>query len=328
MDVKRAVEPLGDGLFAWVQGDGSWGWSNAGLVTDGGESLLVDTLFTGALTRDMLEGFRAATPAAERIGTLLNTHSNGDHTFGNHLVTGARIIAAAEAAREMEARTPEDARAAFAAWREQGEAGAYLHEVMGAKFDFSDVRYCPPTETFQGRRDLKVGDLTVELHELGPAHTAGDVVAWLPERRVAFTGDLVFHGGAPILWEGPVGNWIRACELMLDWQPEIIVPGHGAVGDMAMLREMLAYLTFVRDEATARFQAGLSWQDAAWEISMDGFSNLGERERIVCNVAQIYRELSGGSIAPERPEILTLMGRYHWGWESPTQKTCACGHSH
>ncbi|WP_339951499.1 MBL fold metallo-hydrolase [uncultured Albimonas sp.] len=328
MDVKRAVEPLGEGLFAWVQGDGSWGWSNAGLVVSEGETLLIDTLFTAGLTRDMLEGFRRAAPQAARIDTLLNTHANGDHTFGNHLVEGARIVASAAAAREMAERTPEQAAASFADWRNQGEMGAFLHEVMGSKFDFSDVRYAPPTETFSGRRDLQVGALRVELHELGPAHTAGDVVAWIPERRVAFTGDLVFNGGAPILWAGPVGNWIRACELMLSWEAEIIVPGHGPVGDRAMLREMLAYLTYVRDETAARHRAGLSWQEAAWDISMDGFCHLGDRERIVCNVAQIYRELSGGAIAPDRAEIVALMGRWHWGWESPTQKTCPCGHPH
>ncbi|MDF2232247.1 MBL fold metallo-hydrolase [Albimonas sp. CAU 1670] len=328
MDVKREVEDLGDGLYAWVQGDGSWGWSNAGLVTSQGETLLIDTLFTGALTRDMLDGFRRAAPEAAKIDTLVNTHANGDHTFGNHLVEGARIIASAEAAREMAERTPEEAAAAFAAWREQGEMGAFLHEVMGSKFDFSDVRYAPPTETFSGRRDLTVGDLTVELHELGPAHTAGDVIAWLPERRTAFTGDLVFHGGAPILWAGPIGNWIQACELMLSWSPETIVPGHGAVGDATMLHEMLEYLTYVRDEATARHHAGLPWQEAAWDISMDGFPHLSDRERIVCNVAQVYRELSGGRIAPERAEIVGLMGRWHWGWETPHEKTCACGHPH
>ena len=89
----KGVHDLGTGCYAYLQPDGTWGWSNAGLVTDGGETLLVDTLFDLKCTREMLEALRAAVPAARRIGTLVNTHSNGDHTFGNQLVSGAEIVA-------------------------------------------------------------------------------------------------------------------------------------------------------------------------------------------------------------------------------------------
>ncbi|WP_163592847.1 MBL fold metallo-hydrolase, partial [Klebsiella pneumoniae] len=79
--------------FAYLQPDGSWGWSNAGLIADRGQTLLVDTLYDLKLTREMLDTMRASVPAANSIGTLVNTHSNADHTFGNQLVEGAQIIA-------------------------------------------------------------------------------------------------------------------------------------------------------------------------------------------------------------------------------------------
>ena len=90
---RKALEDLGQGVYAWMQPDGSWGYSNAGLITDGEECLLVDTLFDLALTREMLSAMQDATPAAQTIDALVNTHANGDHTFGNQLVGGARIIA-------------------------------------------------------------------------------------------------------------------------------------------------------------------------------------------------------------------------------------------
>ena len=85
----KGLQDLGNGCFAYLQPDGSWGWSNAGLLVDRDETLLVDTLFDLALTGEMLGQMRAAVPAAKSIGHLVNTHANGDHTFGNQLVAGA-----------------------------------------------------------------------------------------------------------------------------------------------------------------------------------------------------------------------------------------------
>src|SRR5229473_5386077 len=98
----KGLRDLGNGCYAWLQPDGSWGWSNAGLIADSGESLLVDTLFDLKLTREMLDAMRRAEPrATAQIGALVNTHSNGDHTFGNQLVGGAEIIASKACAEEM-----------------------------------------------------------------------------------------------------------------------------------------------------------------------------------------------------------------------------------
>src|SRR6266851_8741316 len=90
----KGLHDIGNGCYAYLQPTGSWGWSNAGLIVDSGQSMLVDTLFDLKLTREMLEAMRRAEPkATAQIGTLVNTHSNGDHCFGNELVTGAEIIA-------------------------------------------------------------------------------------------------------------------------------------------------------------------------------------------------------------------------------------------
>ncbi len=82
----KGLHDLGNGLWAYLQPDGGWGWSNAGLIVDGDRSLLVDTLFDLKLTREMLDAMRRAVPAAQSIETLVNTHANGDHCFGNQLV--------------------------------------------------------------------------------------------------------------------------------------------------------------------------------------------------------------------------------------------------
>src|SRR5882672_3521445 len=105
---KASYEPgvveFGTGSFAYLQPDGGWGFSNSGLVTDGSEALLVDTMFDDAHTRAMLDGFKRASSA--KIGTLVNTHHNGDHCYGNALVEGAEIVATVGAAEAMKYETP------------------------------------------------------------------------------------------------------------------------------------------------------------------------------------------------------------------------------
>ena len=153
----KGLHDLGNGGYAWLQPDGGWGYSNSGLIVDQGENLLVDTLFDLAHTREMLDAFRASVPAAKRIGTLVNTHSNGDHTFGNQLVSGARILASRACAEEMAQHRPEHRAEMARRWREFGNAGAAAHELYDGKFDFEGIVYTPPTETFDRGLTLHVG---------------------------------------------------------------------------------------------------------------------------------------------------------------------------
>src|SRR5271166_2060821 len=106
MAYERGLHEVGDGVWAYLQPDGGWGWSNAGLVTSGDASLLVDTLFDLRLTAEMLDAMRAGTPA-EHIGTVVNTHANGDHCYGNALLADSEIISSVRCAQEMSTLPPE-----------------------------------------------------------------------------------------------------------------------------------------------------------------------------------------------------------------------------
>jgi cyclase len=290
------LHDLGNGCYAYLQPDGSWGWSNAGLVADGGESLLVDTLFDLRLTREMLEAMRRAEPAAARIGTLVNTHSNGDHTFGNRLVQGAEIIASRACAEEMNQELGDPRRLAEMKRANDPSSvmGAFMAEIF-SQFDFEGVEsVTPPTLTFEGQMERRVGNKTVRLIQVGPAHTRGDVLAYVPADRVMFTGDMLFINGHPIIWAGPVGNWIKACQLMLDLDLETIVPGHGPITGKNGVAAVKNYLEYITAQARRRFDAGMAVYEAAQDISLSDYSSWGDAERIVINVAALYREFSGG----------------------------------
>jgi len=303
----KGLHDLGNGLWAWLQPDGGWGWSNAGLIVDGDRSLLVDTLFDMPLTREMLSSMADATGIlAEDIDTVVNTHANGDHTHGNACCASAEIIASAASAAEMEAFTPAMLARFVAGAPAHGAAGRYLLDIFGA-FDFAGVIEKLPSRTFTGELRLKVGDKTVELIEVGPAHTRGDILAHVPADRAIFTGDILFIDGTPIMWAGPVTNWIAACDRILAMDVDIIVPGHGPITDKAGVRRVKDYLAFCDREARKRYDAGLSVRDAAHDIALGDFASWGDSERIAVNVDTLYRGYRGDASRPDTVGLFALM---------------------
>ena len=211
----KGLHDLGGGCLAYLQPDGGWGWSNAGLVVDGEENLLIDTLFDLKLTQEMLDTMRNKVPSAQKIKTLVNTHANGDHTFGNQLVADAEIITTVQTAAEMLERPPEHIKRLKANRSELGAGAQFLYDMMAKNFDWAEVVYTAPTRTFSERLDLRVGDKEVQLIYAGPAHTKGDTLVYLPKDKIVFAGDLLFVGGHPVIWAGPVTNWMRACDTIL-----------------------------------------------------------------------------------------------------------------
>ena len=259
------------------------------MIVDGDQALLVDTLFDLKLTEAMLSDMRRAAPAAKRIDTLVNTHANGDHCWGNQLVEGAEVIASRASAAEM-AEVP----AAMLAQAMQmapnmGELGAYLLRIFG-DFDFAGIGPVAPTRTFDGELTLRVGDKAVQLIEVGPAHTRGDILAHLPQERVVFTGDILFINGHPIVWAGPMRNWINACERIMAMDVDVIVPGHGPITDKQGVAQVRDYLAYISAEARRHFDAGLDAMQAARAISLDAYASWTDAERIVVNVNTLYRE--------------------------------------
>jgi cyclase len=301
---KARYEPglasLGTGTFAYLQPDGGWCRSNAALVTDSGEALLVDTLFDFPHTRAMLDTFARATPA--KIRTLVNTHHNGDHCYGNALVEGAEIIATERAAEEMRHETPRGLAQLMKVAPGMGTTGEYFLHCFG-RFDFDGVQTRHPDTTFKGHLTRTVGSKDVHLIEVGPAHTGGDALVHVPADRTLFTGDILFVEGTPILWAGPVGNWIAACEMIEAMDVEAIVPGHGPITDKKGVARVRQYLTYIRDEARKRFDAGIGAFEAARSIALDDFAGWGDAERIAVNTATLYREF-GDKDAPRDPATL------------------------
>jgi glyoxylase-like metal-dependent hydrolase (beta-lactamase superfamily II) len=301
---------VADGVFAYLQPDGTWGWSNAGLVAGDGGSLLVDTLFDLHLTRRMLDEMGPVVDT-KPITHLVNTHANGDHCYGNQLVAGdgVDIVASTRAAAEMEEVTAATLQAMVTA--DLGdELSGYVRRIFGP-FDFEGIDVAPPTRTFDGELQVHAGDRTVELIEVGPAHTAGDVIAWAPDARVLFGGDILFIGGTPIVWAGPVANWLAALDRILALDPAVIVPGHGPLAERADVEALADYFRLVDREAGARAEARMDVVEATREVDRliddSRYADWTDRERICINVDAVYRHRRPGTPTTNVLELFSRM---------------------
>ncbi len=253
---ERGWQAVGEGAWAWQQPNGRLGESNAGLIVGGEAALLIDTLWDLDLTRRMLTD--AGALGAPTPGIVFNTHSDGDHVWGNQLLAGARIVSTASAKRLMALDTPKDLRRLQRLGRLLPGLGGEL-----TPFDWSEVELTLPDETFEGRLVLTLGGREVELIEVGPAHTEGDAVAWLPDASVCFAADVLFIGGTPITWAGPVSAWLAALDRIRALGADTYVPGHGPVCGQAEVDLLRQYLEWVRDEGGALLDGGASPRRAA-----------------------------------------------------------------
>jgi glyoxylase-like metal-dependent hydrolase (beta-lactamase superfamily II) len=152
--------------------------------------------------------------------------------------------------------------------------------------------------------ELVVGSRTLELVEVGPAHTDGDVIVHVPGDRVVFAGDILFIGGHPIAWTGPLENYLEACSRIVAMDAEFIVPGHGPVTDTAGVLLFRDYLEYVADSGAKAYAAGVPYWRAAMDMPMpEAFASWDHPERLVITLAAHYRHL--GSAEPAAlPEVL------------------------
>lgn len=206
------LHEVAGGVFAWLRPNGDWGESNAALVVADQEAVLIDTLFSPALTRRMLDEIAAR--VRQPVRTLINTHSDGDHAWGNQLLAGAEIIATRAAAEIIRADPPSAMQQLkklaplLKPLPRIGTLGAYVSWMLGP-YEFSDVVLTPPTREFSGVLTVGAGTREINLIEVGPAHTAGDLIVYVPDAGVVVAADVMFVSVHPVMWAGPTGTGSR-----------------------------------------------------------------------------------------------------------------------
>ena len=279
--LESHLEEVAPGVHAWQQSDGTWWINNAGAIELGDEVLLVDTCATEARTCALLSAVADAT-SARPIGLAVNTHHHGDHTFGNSLLpASARIVGHRRMREALAADTTLEAFPPY--WAPRPHFGSLTRRLPDLVID----------------GDLVIeGSRTVELRHPGyAAHTAGDLVVWLPDARVLFAGDLLFPGHTPMVLAGALTGARRALDWIAGFEPELVVPGHGPLLNRAALAETLevhrAYYDFVLAEARRGLADGQTPLETAGRAELGPFAQLHDPERLVLNLHAARAELGG-----------------------------------
>jgi len=154
-----------------------------------------------------------------------------------------------------------------------------------------------------------VGKKQIELTVVGPAHTIGDTIVHVVDHGIVFTGDILFIEGHPLMWAGPVANWLKACQLILDLDPKIVVPGHGPITDSKGVIAVKEYFEFVAGESQKHFEAGRTILEAASTMLKGPYSTWKDGERMAANVAMMYREFRRETNPPNMLELFGLMAQ-------------------
>lgn len=315
-NLKFAYKPglcqVSNNVYAYLQPTGSWGLSNAGFIRGEDGGFLVDTLYDYKLTLAMIDSIKTIDHRApDCIQAIVNTHSNGDHCNGNALFENAEIIASAATAQAMPAESPQLMASLLRQAPQMGKLGDYLLHCFGA-YDFASCKQKIAGTTFSGDLSRDFSGIRAQLYEVGPAHTAGDTIVYLPDEKVVFTGDILFIEGHPILWAGPVSNWLRALDLISSLDVEAIVPGHGPITDKAGVAKLKDYFEYIYKQAENAYRQGLSINEALQNVDLKPYQSWGEDERIAANFSAIYAELdrlAGKPAEAKGPmEILKIFG--------------------
>ncbi|WP_186382440.1 MBL fold metallo-hydrolase [Amycolatopsis rhizosphaerae] len=284
----RRLQDLGGGCHAWLRPPGCWGFANSGLIVNGGQGLVVDTQNDMPMARALHSAIQSM-PHAPGVDMVVNTHGDGDHWNGNLLFDGATIIASEATLEDIRGHWLDPSK--IDAYAQGDTAFAEFMRWRRDVFNYEGWRPVHPNQTYTEQLRLDVGNIQVELHEFGPAHTSGDTIVWVPDAGVLYSGDLVFTASTPIMWGGPLSRCVEACDRILALEPHTIVPGHGPIIGPEGIAPIRDYLTFVIEYAKTAYQQGKSPREAYDELDLTPWRSWPHLSRTYQNINLIYREL-------------------------------------
>jgi cyclase len=278
---ETELKELAPGVYAYIQGGGpaknNVSVSNAGVIVGDDGILLIDALAVPIHAKAMVAAIRKVTDKPFKY--LVTTHHHGDHVGGNQFIPdNPEIISHPYCRAEV---VKQVAGPALWAKREGWADGTEPRKIL------------PATTTFDGTMTYHIAKTQVQIMPMLPAHTYGDLVAYLPEHKILIAGDIGFFYVAPFCQNAHPSNWVSICDRINTMDIERIVAGHGPLGGKQQLAEMADYLRLLKVESKKRWDAKLTAGAAAVDITLGKFDNWIGPERIIMDTVRFYMEFDG-----------------------------------
>jgi glyoxylase-like metal-dependent hydrolase (beta-lactamase superfamily II) len=259
------VHSLGANVY-WVEGGGG----NSGVIVGEPGVIVIDAKTTAAGGKELLEDISKTTP--KPVNTVILTHSDADHVNGlAAFPAGITIIAEENNKKEQERALAKGGRGA------------------------PPADHLPTRVITQNDEHVTIDDVALELLHWGPAHTSGDLVIYLPAKKIVFTGDILTGRPAPLIHlekNGSSEGWIETVKGMLALDADTFVPGHGAPQTKADVQQYLARAEATRAKIKDLVAQGKSLDEIKSALGEAPATPAGNGPNFPTFTEVVYRELT------------------------------------
>jgi cyclase len=277
----RPVREIAPGVFYYYGDELQQKSANCTWVVFKDYVLAIDANYPWG-AEEILKEIRKTTDKPIRF--VFNTHYHHDHTFGNSIFAdaGATIVSTQITADEMHSLGQYE-------WEHGSDYSG--RDMKGFRREF-------PSITFDRSLIFEDSVHRVELIRMGPAHSGGDGVAYLPKEKILVTGDLFVNGNQ---WGNNVADdnadyekWFSVLDTMAGWEVKIVVPGHGDLGTTESLKEQRSYLKDMFDQVQHGIKEGKSKNQLIKEIDLSKHPVYGKNKvSSIRSIGFMYDKLSG-----------------------------------
>jgi cyclase len=288
---EQKVSQLAPGVYYW-QGDTTTRRpANCTWVLFKDYVVVIDANFPWG-AREILPEIKRTTNLPIRF--VFNTHYHADHAFGSGLFmeAGATVVCTRECGDESRSKGEADWRSQVIGRGERSNASTH-DKAVAAETREKGYKLEHPTLLFDDRMVFDDGERRLELIRMGPAHSIGDAVAFLPKEKILMTGDLCVNwtsGNNVGDRDADHDNWVRTLDKLAQWDVRTVVPGHGKLGTVETLRGQRAYLADMVDQVRSGIKSSKTADQLAREIDLSRHVPFGASPS-ANSVRSVYRKL-------------------------------------
>lgn len=298
------IHKLAEGIYAAIASDSGYAICNAGIIDLGNKTLVFDTFINPGAAEDLLAAARELTK--HKVDFVVNSHYHDDHIRGNQVFPEETdIISTVWTRNEIEKVEPESIQ-----WAKKNIANL-INKIQENYEDESDesarkkifarLNYLHSIESSLPVLKTRLPNITIDdtmkiigekstavLIPMGKGHTQSDIILYLPEEKIIFTGDLLFKQMHPWLADGYPNEWKKDLRNIDRLDPRILVPGHGQIANLSDLSIMSTYIQSLQDLVKELIKEDESIEDIEDNPIPDEYKNWGLSRFFYDNVKFLY----------------------------------------